>query len=211
MRPTLYSMAAAGFGLVFTGLVAGKPDDSERRGKLYGLCVMLGLAAAAIAMFALVATAAFAQGAAPAPAMTVDFRPFFDQVLMPALTTLMGLLVPVLATWATVKLANLLHVKANAALSDQVLGAVTNAAKFAVNEAQATGDKNLVGVTHNEMVAKAAQYLNTNVKGKMDALGLTDEHIDNLIRSALPPPEIVAAAQRQSTAAPPPTSATKAE
>lgn len=38
------TVALAGYSIVFAALCAGRPDDSEVRGKLYGLGVMFGLA-----------------------------------------------------------------------------------------------------------------------------------------------------------------------
>lgn len=110
---------------------------------------------------------------------TIDLSPLVNGVILP-------LLAPVLlavVTWAATKVAALAHIQIQDSQRDVLTAAVNNGLAFA--------EQKLAGYEHvsaDDKVAAAVNYILPKVPDALKGLGVTPEHLAQLVTARLPAP-----------------------
>lgn len=109
--------------------------------------------------------------------MQLDLAPLVNTVIIPLLApTLMAC-----AAWAAAKLASYAHVQLQDSQRALLNAAITNALNYA--EHQLAGHET---VTVSEKVATAVAYLQPKIPGALKSLGVTPDHLADLVIARLP-------------------------
>jgi hypothetical protein len=108
----------------------------------------------------------------------IDLTPLVDQVLVPIVSTvLVGV-----ATWALTKVAAYAHFQISDGQRKVVADAITNGIAYAEKQLAGNG----VIVSADAKVAAAVNYVLPKVPGALKALGVTPEHLAQIIAAKLP-------------------------
>jgi len=108
----------------------------------------------------------------------IDLAPLIDGVVAPILSAVLM----ALASWALVKIAGLLHIQISDSQRNVVLNAIPHALTFAEQKLLAKG----ATFTASEQVAEALNYLAPKVSGALAWLGITPEHLAEMVTARLP-------------------------
>ncbi len=111
--------------------------------------------------------------------MLVDLAPVINQVVLPLATT--GLIA--CASWAAARVARLAHIQLQDSQRRVLSAAITNGLAYA--ETLLAGKE---GVTVNDKVATALNYVLPKVPGALKSLNVTPEHLAQVITAQLPTP-----------------------
>ncbi len=107
----------------------------------------------------------------------IDLAPLVNQVVIPIITpVLLGV-----ATWALTRVAKYAHFQVQDSQRKLVLDVVDNAVAYA--------EKMLAGkasVTVNDKVATAVNYILPKVPDALKAVGITPEHLAQIVTARLP-------------------------
>jgi len=113
-------------------------------------------------------------------AATIDLSPILTPLIQIAGLILMGL-----AGWGVKKILDLLHIGKESTLRATLLDAVDRGITFAQNQATLAANGAQVPVT-NSTVATAANYVISKFPGTISALGLTNQHVADMVIAKLP-------------------------
>lgn len=109
---------------------------------------------------------------------TIDLAPLVNGVLIPLLApALLGVL-----TWAGARLSLLLHIKLQDSQRAVLSAAVTNAIAYAQQRLAARET-----VLVSDQVATAVNYILPKIPGALKSLGVTPQHLAELVTAQLPP------------------------
>lgn len=115
---------------------------------------------------------------------TIDLTPLVNGVLIPLFTpVLLSVLI-----WAATKIAGLAHMQIQSAQRDVLSAAIVNGIAYA--------EKTLaphLGVTADDKVAAAVNYILPKVPDALKGLGVTPDHLADLVTARLPAPGAPAA------------------
>jgi hypothetical protein len=105
----------------------------------------------------------------PASPTSIDFRPIVNDVVMPAVVSLLG----ILAAWLGMKLRTWLGLQQNSALAGTLETALQNALAFAQSKVQGViATAPLTLDVKNQVIAEAANYALAHVPDTLKALGV---------------------------------------
>ena len=121
--------------------------------------------------------------AAATAATTVDLSPIVTPII-----DIAGTVLTVLASWAAYKIAQMAHISTQSALAKTVLSGVDNAISY--GQAMATADvaKGLSINVQNATAAHALNYMVSHFPDAQKLLGMTDQHLADIITAKLPTP-----------------------
>lgn len=109
---------------------------------------------------------------------TIDLSPIVDGVLIPLLTPVLLAVV----TWAATKVAALAHIQIGAAQRTVLESAINNGIAYAEKTMAPR-----LGVTADDKVAAAVNYILPKVPDALKGLGVTPDHLAQLVTARLPP------------------------
>lgn len=112
---------------------------------------------------------------------TIDLKP-----LLAVLIQFGAVILTVALSWAVKRAADYFHVAKDSELRKVVSGAIDNGIAFAVAKAKEAEARGAVIHTKDEMVANAANYVLPKVPAALNSLGVTPEHLAEIITAKLP-------------------------
>lgn len=126
----------------------------------------------------------------------VDFTPTVNLLFNAVASIVVSVVVP----WVGLYLANKLHIDAKSATAQRILTAAENGASLAISKANIAVDQHASIDVKNQMIATGASYVQATLEPELAKMGVTPEHLDNMIEAKIqqqlappPAPAVVAA------------------
>ncbi len=111
---------------------------------------------------------------------TVDLSPILNPLIEIA-----GLVLSGFAMWALQRVATHFGISTKSALFQAVLGATDRGIAYAQNVVEARADTATVDVK-NAVAAEAANYVTSKMPEALNKLGMTEQHVADLVLARLP-------------------------
>lgn len=112
---------------------------------------------------------------------TIDLKPLLDVLIQFGALILTGVL-----AWAVKRAADYFHVAKDSELRTVVSGAIDNGIAFAVAKAKDAEARGATIHTKDQMIANAANYVLPKVPDALAKLGVTPDHLAEIITAKLP-------------------------
>lgn len=107
----------------------------------------------------------------------VDFKPTIDLII----NTVAGVVVTAVVPWVAAKVLQKLHVDKQSALGQRLIAAAENGASLAIAKVENLADAHASIDVKNAMAAAGAVYVQQAVPDTLKALGITPEHLQNIV------------------------------
>lgn len=122
------------------------------------------------------------------PAATpIDLSPIIDPLIQLGSVILTGVV-----AWASLKVARFAHISTQSAALQQVLGAVDRGIAYGAQIAQQKADASASALAaadiQSETQRQAVNYVVTKMPDTLKSLGMTPQHVADLVLAKLPPP-----------------------